>query len=171
MDEETARMFDRIQRELEQLRGHETPLPRCAALYTTDAGQSIPYGAFTIVDFENLVHDTDAAVTTGASWKFTCPTGQGGQYRVSIMLLFTSTSTWAAAEHAEAFVYKGGVAYTCLARTTAESATTLYRELNGSADVYLSAAEYIDIRVFQGSGGAIALANDGLYNHVSISRI
>lgn len=171
MDEETARLFNKIQRELEQLRTRETPLPRCAARYTTNAGQSIPNGAFTIVDFEDLVYDTDTAVTTGASWKFTCPAGQGGPYRINIMLLFTSTATWAAAEYAQASVYKGGSVYTHIARNTSESATTLNKELSGSADVYLSAGNYIDIRVFQNSGAALALHNDGLYNYVSISRI
>ena len=171
MDEETARLFNKIQRELEQLRTRETPLPRCAARYTTNAGQSIPNGAFTIVDFEDLVYDTDTAVTTGASWKFTCPAGQGGPYRVSAMLLFTSTATWAAGEIAQMSVFKGGVEYTALDRKTSESATTLYKEVKGSVDVYLSSGNYMDIRVFHNSGAALALHNDGLYNYVSISRI
>lgn len=171
MDEETAQIIGRMQAELEDLRVIEIPPGRCAARYSTNAGQSIPNASFTIVDFEDKTFDTHTAVTTGASWKFTCPTGQGGPYRVAAALLFTSTATWAAGEVAELTIYKGGVHYSTLDRKTLESATTLYRDLHGSDIVYLSAGENFDIRVYQGSGGALALYNSGLYNYVAISRV
>ena len=171
MDEETARLFNRMRRELETLRALELPPARCAARYSTNAGQSIANNTHVIIDFEDKDYDTHTAVTTGAAWKFTCPTGQGGPYRVSVFLLFASTATWAAGEIAQASIYKGGVLHSVLDRKTAESATTLYKELGGSGGVYLSAGEFIDVRAYHTSGAALALHNDGLYNYISISRV
>jgi len=171
MDEETARVFTRVQRELELLRAIEIPPGRCAARYSTNAGQSIANETTTIVDFEDQTYDTHTAVTTGAAWKFTCPTGQSGYYRVAIMLMFASTATWAAGERAQASLYKGGAFYSALDKNTSETATARNIELKGSDDVYLAAGEYIDIRVVQNSGAALALHNNGLYNHVAISRV
>lgn len=170
MDEETARIIGRMQRELEALRAIEIPPGRCAARYTTNAGQSIPNGSFTIVDFEDIRYDTHTAVTTGASWKFTCPTGHSGYYRVAVALLFTSSATWAATEYAQASLYKGGIVYSHLARNMMESATTTNLFLVGADEIYLASGEYIDIRLFQNSGAALALHTDGLYNHVAISK-
>ncbi len=59
---------------------------RAYAEYTTTAAQTYTNTAFTIANFGTLVTDTDSAVTTGASWKFTCPTGKGGRYLVSAVV-------------------------------------------------------------------------------------
>ena len=171
MDEQTAKIISRMQGEIDRLKAIEIPTRTCVARYTTNAGQSINSGAATIVDFEDSSIDTDSAVTVGAAWKFTCPTGKAGYYHVDVSLLFTSTATWAAAEYAQVDIYKGGARYSTLYRSTAESATTLNKELTGSDVVNLAVGEYLDIRVFQNSGGALTLQADGFYNHVSIYRI
>ena len=172
MDEHTAKIINRMQGEIDRLKPIELPTRTCSARYTTNAGQSIGSGgSATIINFEDLRIDTDSAVTVGAAWKFTCPAGKGGYYHVDVSLLFTSTATWAAAEYAQVDIYKGGARYSTLYRSTAESATTLNKELTGSDVVSLAVGEYLDIRVFQNSGGALTLQADGLYNHVAISRI
>jgi len=141
-----------------------------AARYTTDAGQSIPNESMTIIDFGNQTFDTHGAVTTGSAWKYTCPTGQDGYHHIDFMLMFTSTAAWALGERAQANLYKGGVSYSTLIKYVSESTTTRNVTLVASDTIYLVSGEYIDIRVVQNSGSALALHNDGGYNHVSISK-
>ena len=51
------------------------------AIYTSTSAQSISASTTTIYDFENVVLDTDSAVTTGVAWVFTCP--RAGRYHVT----------------------------------------------------------------------------------------
>jgi len=140
------------------------------ARYSTNAGQSINDSLATIVDFEDVVYDTDGAVTTGASWKFTCPVGKGGYYLIDCMIMFASNA-WTSGKVIELTIYKGGVLYSDISRETWQSSTTLYRDAKGSDVILLAAGEYIDIRVYQNSGGALDLYTNGTYNHVAISKI
>ena len=141
------------------------------ARYTTNAGQSIPDITSTIINFEDMVYDTDTAVTVGATWKFTCPTGKGGYYLINTCILFATTNTWAATELVILEIYKGGAAYSTIYREHWQSTTTGYRQAFGSDVVHLDPTEYIDLRVYQGSGGSLALLNNGQYNYVAISKL
>ena len=171
MDEETARIISEMRHEIDKLKAIEMPTRGCVARYSTNAGQSIANTTTTIVDFEDVTFDPSSAVTVGAAWKFTCPTGKAGYYAVHAAVMFASTATWAAGEVAQLYLYKNGAAYSVLLRKTQESATTLYNMLHGSGVVSLAAGDYIDIRVSHNSGAALALHTDGLNNHVAISRI
>jgi hypothetical protein len=139
--------------------------------YKTAAGQSISDSVTTIIDFGTKDFDTKNEVTTGASWKFTA--AQTGYYRVNSAILFSSTTAWAESEYAEFNIYKNGVHYSMLGRPNGRdfSASTQHMEAGGSDIVYLLAGEYIDIRVYQNSGGTLALLNNSTYNHVSIEQI
>lgn len=149
----------------------DTWISTVAARYTTNAGQSIANATRTIVNFEDLGYDTHSAVTIGDAWKFTCPTGQGGYYRVALALLFGSSAAWGAGEIAQVEIWKGGAFYSAVDKKTVEVAVTETVGVFGCDDVYLAAGEYIDIRVYQNSGGALALYTDGGYNHVAISKV
>ena len=152
------------------LERQERPVP-VVAVYSTDAGQSIPHNAATIVDFEDQVVDTHSAVTTGAAWKFTAPLS--GYYQVQVHLTFVSTTAWALIERAEIALYKAGAQYSVLDRATHwdTSAQTNFRTTRGGDVVQMAAGEHIDIRVTQDSGGALALFPTGVLNRVSIFRI
>jgi len=141
-----------------------------AARYTTNAAQSIPNNTLTIINFEDITFDTHTAVTIGAAWKFTCPTGQAGYYRISAYILFAASDTWAAGELVSIYLYKNGARVSTLYYVVAESATNMYREASGSDVVLLAAGDYIDIRGVQVSGGALALNADGVYNYVAITK-
>jgi hypothetical protein len=56
------------------------------AIYKYTGGATATGGADNIVNFATSITDTDSAVTTGASWKFTCPSGKDGWYEIHVRL-------------------------------------------------------------------------------------
>lgn len=58
----------------------ETAFAPCTAIYRKTALSALPQGVATIVDYAVKDEDSDNAVTTGAAWKFTCPSGKAGLY-------------------------------------------------------------------------------------------
>ena len=141
-----------------------------AARYQTAAAQSIPGANFTIVDFGTLVYDTHNAVTVGAAWKFTAPVA--GYYFVSAAILFAATTTWSDTDYGSLILYVNNAASSYLDRKDSYgSASSVYMRLGGSTVVLLAAASYLDIRLYQVSGGALALLNDDGYNQISIARV
>lgn len=136
----------------------------------TAAGQSIPNNTSTVVDFGTISFDTDSAITTGAGWRFTAPVS--GNYLVSASIIFTNTTTWADVELGALILHKNGSLYAYLDRKDSYgSASSVYMQLSGTSLVNLSAGEYVDIRVLQNSGGALALLNSNQYNHVNIAKV
>jgi hypothetical protein len=133
------------------------------------AGQSIPDNTVTIVDFNGLMYDTHSAVTTGAAWHFHAPAN--GYYAVSAAIMFGTTTTWADGEEGALYLYKNGGPQSYLARKDNYNTASLFMQLTGSDVVFLSAAEYIDIRVIQISGAALALHNDAGWNYVAIHKV
>lgn len=141
-----------------------------AARYSTSAGQSIPNGGSdNIVDFGTKSSDTHGAVTTGASWKYTVRVP--GLYRVSSLVFFSSGGGWTNGEESQLSVYKNGVFYAYLYVYVASATHTSRVALNGSTTVEVGAGDYLDIRLYQGSGAAITLVNSGNINYVDIERI
>jgi hypothetical protein len=55
---------------------------QCCAIYQANAATTVPNNTLTVINYAIQVLDTDSAVTTGASWHFTVPTGKGGRYLV-----------------------------------------------------------------------------------------
>ena len=141
------------------------------AAYTTNAGQTVNDITTTIIDFEDQVHDTDSCVTTGAAWKFTASTP--GYYLVQASILFNTTTTWTETEISCLYLYKNGTAIYVLDRETDHSSANHYLHNYGSGLVYLNGTtDYLDIRVYQNSGGNLTLYNgDSLHNWVSIHLI
>lgn len=141
-----------------------------AAIYTTNAGQSIANNDYAIVDYEDKVQDTHDGVTTGAAWKFTAPAA--GFYQVSAAVMFTATDTWADTNVGFLGAYVNGSLRVVLDRKNSYgSAQMVFMQLGGSVLVHLGAGDYIDIRVYQNSGAALALHNDGTYNRVSVVKV
>ena len=141
-----------------------------AARYSTAAGQSIANGgSAAIIDFGTKVFDSTGAVTTGASWKFTASVS--GIYRISASIVFTSGGGWTNGEEAELSIFKNNVSNTFLYLYTASATHTSRVSLNGTATVSLNAGDYIDVRVYQGSGAALTLLNSAAYNYIDIERL
>lgn len=142
------------------------------ARYATNAGASISNsGGPYIINFEDLKWDTDSAVTTGASWKFTAPANKGGKYLVSANILFDSAS-WTAGNFAAIYVYKNGSPIAG-SESDAQSSVTFYNNLKVTDVVDLAASDYIDVRIQHNrTAGAAALysAADTLC-YISIIRI
>ena len=163
----------RLDQQMRALRGEilqakEVPMREIYASYTTDAAQSIDNNAYEAINFEDKVIDTHNAVTTGAAWKFTAPATT--MYFVWCFILFNSTTAWALTETGAIDVYKNGVTANVLdyIQGMDSSAGALYKCVKGSTPIYLKTNEYIDIRIFQNTGGALTLYQDSRYNWVKI---
>lgn len=140
-----------------------------AAEYSTAAGQSIPDAAETIVNFGTRSIDTHGSVSTGASWRFVAPTP--GIFRVSAHVGFVDSAAWTAGEGIQLDLYKNGSRFRVLRWKEVEASGTLIVAANGSGLIRLSAGDYIDIRVYQNTGGALSLISSSDWNHVSIEKI
>lgn len=139
------------------------------ARYSTNAGQSISTATVTILDFEDKSYDDHGCVTTGASWKFTCP--RTGKVRVSAAAALASNAGWSANEGVLFYIYKNGAEYSrqewlCTVTSTQEVNAT---PINDEVDVL--AGDFIDIRLQQTSGGTIALQTSNVKNYVAINYV
>lgn len=143
-----------------------------AACYTTAAAQSIDNASFEIVDFGTSVYDTHSAVTTGASWKFTVPTGEGGKYSVKASIMYVTTTAFAITESTTMALYVNGAAVAYIDRYQPVATGVDHNVfLRGATDLLLSAADYVDLRLHQSSGGGLAMFNDAKYNRIAIHKI
>lgn len=137
------------------------------AIYTTAAGQSFTSGSTTILNYGTSELDSHSAVATGASWKFTVPTGKGGLYHVQASAMWNAAITTGAITLQ---LYKNG----SLARTlfkVVTGANTPQMMMHGATDISLAAADYLDIRVTQSSGAPVVLSSTAAENAISIHRL
>jgi hypothetical protein len=151
----------------------DMPYQIVRASYATASGQSMPDATTTIINYTTVdtsaaVGDPFSAVTVGASWKFTAP--RAAEYIVHARGYLAASAGWAASEQATLAVWKNGSIYRNLDVHTAESSTSQEVTVEGSTKVYLAKGEYIDIRLYQESGGAIALSAATTKNWVDITE-
>jgi hypothetical protein len=144
------------------------------AYFMTNAGQSISDSTTTIVDFEDQKYDTHSLVTTGASWKFTA--SSAGYYAVKAGILFTGSTAWAKAEQGILSAYVDGALFCHLdyRMEFISGGTSVAMDLSGTTVINLAASSYVDIRIYQGTGGALALdsgADAQKYNYVAIWKV
>jgi hypothetical protein len=139
-----------------------------AARYQITSGTTVSSlaggGADTLLDFNNKVYDTHAAVTTGASWKFIAPIS--GYYRVSSVFyligLVDQKSTTIR-------LYKNGVTNVTLGR--AYTSGTSDPMASGSTIVQLNAGDYITIYGANGDTVSRNIDTTAASNDVSIERL
>lgn len=118
------------------------------AIATQTVAQGPLAGPFTI-NFGTPSRDTDSAVTTGASWKFTCPAGKGGDYEVSVNVAWTQNT---ATGQATFIVLKNaGVAFQL---STAALAAAASDGRCGTMTVNLAPGDTISVTA-QTSGGTL----------------
>lgn len=135
------------------------------AVYTTAAGQSFSTGVQSIVNFGTSETDTAAAVTTGASWKFTVPSGKAGRYFIAAAATFSGAI---ASGTTSLQLFKNGSAVRTLWRSAGAIPSTTM--LSGHTLIDLAAADFIDVRLSQASGGSVSLTASALENYISIHR-
>lgn len=142
------------------------------ARYSTAAGQSIANNPIppAIVNFGTLVRDPFSRVTTGAAWKFTA--NATGDYGVSASIIYAASTAWADTEAGYLALYLNNALYSYLHRKDSYgSASSVFMMLSGMDTIYLVPGDFIDIRAFQNTGGALALLNDATFNYVNIWKL
>jgi hypothetical protein len=143
-----------------------------AVRYSTNAQQSIGYGADARVNFEDKVYDNCGWVITGSNWRFTAQTP--GIYHVDARITFAASTAWALGEAATFHIVINGTVNSPELSDNdyiASGATAQTKTLHGSADVWLNIGDTLQIGLYQLSGGSISLSEWGFHNWVSIHRI
>jgi hypothetical protein len=90
---------------------------------------------------------------------------------VASSILFVATTAFSENEEINLYVFKNGAVFREMGRTNGHDASSAYVGTNGSTIVQLNKGEYLDIRVKQDSGGALALLSDQIYTHASITQL
>lgn len=169
MERDLIRADASLQAQIDNLSTTKRRVPIVAS-YATGAGQSFVNNTETIINFDALVRDTHSAVTVGAAWKFTAPVP--ADYVVSAAILIGGTNQWAAGESADLRLWKNGALFRGLDRKdNLSGATPQFMQLSGNTTIYLSAGEYIDVRLIQMSGISLGLFSSVVNNWISIWRI
>lgn len=148
-----------------------TGIATAYARYKIGGAQNVSNDSATIINYGTSVLDPDSAVTTGASWKYTVPNGKDGYYLVVASAYLTSDADWTAGEAVQLWLYKGGAAQNILGAVYAQATATLPFFVQGATLISLAATNYIDVRLYQNSGGTIEVNASGDYSHISIARL
>lgn len=139
------------------------------ARYSTAAGQSIPSGTATVINFGTVAYDSHGAVTTGAAWKYTAP--GSGKYRVTSFSFLNDTTNFnGSTEYMDLVLYKNGAAF-CNITSVRPYASQQYPSATGSTTISLLAGDYVDVRMNQTSGASLSLFSDGGLNWICIERV
>lgn len=139
------------------------------AMYSTNAGQSIPNGAETVVDYGNKIYDPLGSVTTGASWVYTAPFD--GVYALQAIAQFDSAA-WTAGQEARFYLYgPGSFAGIIIDTSYVDVVTTRNVMVKGGAILYMAAGATVHVRLYQVRGSSTAMAANNATNYIHISRI
>jgi hypothetical protein len=114
-----------------------------AASAWASGGAAIAANTDTILNCNNVDYDTDSAITTGASWHWTCPTGKGGKYHISAVATITPTTLGTLVELK---LYKNGSFYRRIAFKYSDIAAD-YVNLGNGIDLQLADSDTIDLRI------------------------
>jgi len=135
-----------------------------ANVYKTSA-QSISNATFTTVNFEAENFDTDSYHSTSVNTsRMTIPTGKDGKYLVTANLAFDTNSTGIRA----CVIRKNGADY---AKGTWIGAFNESAVLVATQIINLVATDYIEIQVYQSSGGALNIKGDAASSMFSIQYL
>jgi hypothetical protein len=141
------------------------------AICGTNAGQTIPNNAYTIVNYETETLNADECVVVGASWAYTVPVGGDGSYFVKASILFAPSTAWTAGEIARLRVNVSDSATLWYLDSKANEGSTSHTVmLRGCEDIPLVAGDTISIEVFQNTGGNLDLTTSPGFCNVSIRR-
>lgn len=125
------------------------------------------YSAGNIIDFNSKRWDDNAAVTTGASWKYTAK--EPGQYDVYVDLQSSSFSATAGDRYVLE-LYKNGVFEASSGRMFVEVTASQIRGLLGNFSVRLEAGDYFDIRMSTNASFGPLSAVSG-YSVITVTKV
>lgn len=118
------------------------------AKYRASAGQSIPNGAVTLVNWDTKDFDSHGAVTTGVgTWRFTAPIS--GKYRISGYVSLAAVAV-TQSNRLSINLYKNGSLNITMGFRRFDGSYTANAETNFTGLINLVAGEYIDIRLDSG---------------------
>lgn len=125
---------------------------------------TLPSGVETIINYDTSLIDTDAAVTTGASWRFTVPTGKAGPYQVATTLQLNAgfSGQWISS------VFKNGARQFYLWLDSNPLTSDLR---NGSCVLNCAAGDTIDVRSLNTSAGSVTVGGGSTTDWVSIRML
>lgn len=144
---------------------------RVRAVQSVNTAQSIPNATLTIVQYDTEVYD-QLGEYNPATYTFTAKAA--GVYLVEAAVIFDATGAFTGEESASLRLYKGATLYSYLDRRdqlNVATSTLTYVRLGGSDTIHLAAGETILVRVYQTSGGALALAGSAEHNRLAIHRL
>jgi len=140
-----------------------------SARYQSNSGQGFNSSEFAIVNFEDITYDPLGLCTTGASFK--CTADRVGKWRVCATILFSTAAGWDVGEQAQMALYKNGETTSILSNAVAEVSSSNSRFLNGCDEISLALGDYIDVRGYQDSGGAVSLQSNAVFNYLTFTYI
>lgn len=134
------------------------PVAASYALTSSTANASFADGASEIIDFDSRDIDTHGAVTTGASFKFTCPVS--GIYRVSARF-GTGGENITANDTFELELYKNNVLYVDRwdFNESEATASNINHVLTGTSLISLNAGDTVHVQFATAGAGAITPSN------------
>lgn len=132
------------------------------------ATQSISHATATVVQYNNEDFDTNDEYDYTTTWRFTA--SENGYYKIHASVMFASTS-WTAGQTVYLQIAKNGSGHKNLFYHNFEDDCTTFKYLQGTDLVYLAATDYIEIKCYQGSGSAVNIYANALYNVLNVLRI
>lgn len=142
------------------------------AKYKIASTQSLATGTEVRINYATSEYDTDSAVTTGASWVFTVPTGKAGYYLVAATARIQASTAWGEGEEYYLTCYYGSsnmIMHYRQAMSTASGGYAVF--LAGAIIVYVTAGQTIYVTVRQNSGSTLTLDNSAAHGHIAISKL
>lgn len=113
--------------------------------------QAISSGTLTVIAFDTIESDPTSMSTTGASARFTVPTGAGGVYLVSGGVNFASFAAIATGVYCS--VGKNGAEARRGTQFNADVAADAL-QATVTTTIALAAGDYVDLRAYQNSGSS-----------------
>ena len=149
--------------------GADSSYRTCAAVYNTASGQTITKNTFNIINFGTLVVDTNSAVSTGASWHFTCPTGLGGLYGVCACATINVPSS---GTRIAANIYVNGAESYRGNDIPLNYTNAINSGVTAAAFVKLSPGDTLDFRLYYADAtNNTTLTSISATNHIEIVRV
>lgn len=138
---------------------------------TSTAGQSVPSSAVTIMQTTAKDYDSHNALQIGINTRFTAPIS--GLYEFNAFCSYNSNQSWTEGNVAVIELAKNGVINKYLSSYNApiNDGSGGYIRINGSADVWLNAGDYVEPRLIQNSGGAKTLETSAVVNYFQVKKV
>jgi len=150
------------------LGGEVTGQERSRMRATRGTLQTIPTGTVTIVQYNTEVYDNLGEYDNTTNYRFTA--NEAGYYLVTAATI-TDIVAWSANQYWETSIYKNGAEHTPGLRDYVDASVTRRAHSVVADIVYLSANDYIDIRILHGRGSDTNIAPLAAFNYFAVDRL